>query len=163
MKNSRFKINIIDMIILVLIIIAIGGVIYKWKFDTKAETVKSTQNVIQFYVESVGDYATSNVKEGDLVRDPVQNITIGRVKDVQVGEAIEWTEDSKGQSIGSTREGYASIIVTVHANGVMTENGLDIGSYVYAINKSVEIRAGKVALFTKVYNIYPYVGEGNEG
>lgn len=142
-KKSR-KIGIIDIVIVLVIVTAIAGVGYKYK-KSKANTpftVKMEDVIIEYYSEEVPETAAKAVKEGDPVREALQNASFGKVAKVSVDDSVSWARNQKGELVKSTREGYSSINITMNAKGIIGNNGVTIDKSVYYVGQTITLYVG---------------------
>lgn len=145
------KISIVDILIVAVLLAAIGGVYYKFgRSKTVTPFSKPDTIDVSFYQEDTQDFNATSIKVGDLVKDRQQNITIGKVTSVTVGPDIVFYPDADGKVVSSSKEGYASVRLTVRGQGIYSETGISFSGMDYYINKYFEMRVGKV-------NIYPRI------
>ena len=159
--------NIVDVVILALIICAVifaGIKISNNKEQVVNEQENTKETYIEFYVEEVNDFVTKYMKEGDLVKDALQNVEIGEVVELVYDKPRDYGYDSNGNMVVGHKEGYVSVLVKAKTNGKLTDNGLSINSYNYYVGKSIELRVGKTALYVKIHGLYEEekVNESNE-
>lgn len=148
--------NIVDIVIIAVVIIAVIFAAVKINSNKKQvvnSDVAKTETYIEFYVEEDGDYIVGHILEGDPVKDALQNIDIGTVVSVEYGEPKDFNADASGRMVTGHKEGYVSCKVKAKTNGKLTRSGLVINSYSYYVNKSMEIRAGNVALYARVSDL----------
>lgn len=154
MKNKKlFGIfNLLDIIIILVVIAAIVFAAIKVKSNRETvntgETLKATY--IEFYDDDVNDFIKGHIEVGSLVKDATQSIDLGTVMEVNYVEPEDFNADMNGKVITGRKEGYTGVKIKVRTNGKLTENGMQISSYTYYVNKSMEIRAGQVALYPRV-------------
>ena len=118
--KKKFKINFFDIVI-VIVVIAIGAVVYAM---TNKEVVQETKT-IRYTIELVNQNEgfTENINVGDDIYDNIKNYYMGKVvsveavpqKKINSGE-LKWEELSE-----STIEGRETAIIVIEAN--VTENG----------------------------------------
>lgn len=155
-KGKLFgKISIVDILV-VLLIIAIGaGLYYKFgKSGTETPFTKTSTIQMSVYLESVQDYVVKSIKKGDVVKDRVQNVEVGRVVDVKVGPDISYFINDKGMVVQGSRKGYSSVTVTFEGKGIYSPTGATFGGVEYYINKNgTEWRIGNTSSFAKISSI----------
>ena len=154
-KGKLFgKISIVDILIVAVLLAAIGGVYYKFgRSKTATPFTKSDTIEVSFYIEDIPDFVANSIKEGDLVKDRVNNVTIGKVTNVKVGPDIIFFPTSEGQVISSSKPGYASVQFTATGQGIYSDTGSSISGMEYYINKQFELRVGKVNIYPRISSI----------
>lgn len=148
------KISIVDILIVAVLLAAIGGVYYKFG-RSKTVTPFSKPDTIEvtFYIEDTPAFVANTIKEGDLVKDKVSNITIGKVTDVKIGPDIFFYPNSEGQAIASSKPGYASVQFTAEGQGVYSDTGAYFSGNEYFVNKQFELRVGKANIYPRISSI----------
>lgn len=148
------KISIVDVLIVAVLLAAIGGVYYKFgRSKTVTPFSKPDTIEVSFYVEDAYDFTANAIKEGDLVKDKVNNITIGKVTSVEVGTDIVFFPNSDGQVTASSKPGYNSIKFTVRGQGIYSDTGAFFGGNEYFVNKYFEMRVGKTGIYPRISSI----------
>ena len=161
-KGKLFgKISIIDIAIIAVILIAFIGIGYKL-YDMKSSNTNIEEELYLIEFESLEspDYAVKELeerfkeREKDLiVNDPVKKIEFGKVVDVETGPSRAFTNDSEGQLHIENKPGYMAINVTAEGMASPGGNGVKYGNFEYFIGKTIEIRAGNVALWVRIIDI----------
>jgi hypothetical protein len=155
-KGKLFgKISIVDILIVVLIIAVIGGVYYKFGRSGTVTAFTKTDNVqVSFYSESIPKYIVESIKAGDVAKDRVQTIVIGKVVDVKVGPDLQYEPNSEGKVTLSSRPDYCSVTVVVEGQGIYASSGATFGGVEYYINKpATEMRFGNSFFYAKISDI----------
>lgn len=154
-KGKLFgKINVIDLLILVLIIGAISFVGYK--MTGKVETTGQQEKIeIKLYAEEVTNFVVDEdkIKEGDIVTDVDRNVEVGKITKIEKGPSVSWAPNSEGKFVSSSREGWSSIIITCESEGEIYENGAIISNTKYSVGHSFTVRAGISKIYLRVYDI----------
>ena len=145
------KVSIVDLLIILVVITAAAGIGYKFtRSKTVSPFIKTDSIQVRFYVEDAPSYAIDNVKIGDPVKESIQNTGLGHVTDIQKGKSIFWSTDSSGRLVSSSREGYASVVVTMKANGFFGKNGVTINNTDYYVGKTIILYVGNSALSGRI-------------
>jgi len=137
------KFTWIDLVIALIILISITGVVYKF---TRAKLVPITAKeklLVSFYVENAPDSSIAAIREGDPVRETVQNADFGKVVKIETGDSIFWECGEDGKYISTSRAGYSSLTITMEAYGVINRNGVTIDKSVYYVGQTISLYAGK--------------------
>lgn len=149
------KINIIDFIVIVVILVFTASIGYRFlKPNTEAPFLKRLDDVqIEFYQEEVNSFTANSISIGDPVRESVQNADFGRVVDIKIGEAVSWTQTDDGRNIPAPKEGYSSIYITMDTKGIIGRNGVTIGNSVYHIGQTMVLYVGNSAFWGRISDI----------
>ncbi len=155
-KGKLFgKISIVDVIIVVLILSLAAGAYFKFKKSGTVTPFTKTSTVqMSITMESVNTYVADNIKVGDIVKDRVQNTTLGKVTDIQIGPDISYFINDRGLAVKGSREGYVSLTITFEGQGIYSSTGVTIDGVEYYINKNAtEWRVGNTFCFAKICDI----------
>jgi hypothetical protein len=155
-KGKLFgKISIVDILIVVIIIAVIGGVYYKFgKSGTVTAFTKTDKIQMSFVSESIPNYIVNSIKVGDVAKDRVQNVVVGKVVNIAIGADKQVEPNSEGVVVMSSRPDYCSVTITVEGQGIYGENGSTFGGVEYYVNKpGTEMRFGNSFFYAKVSEI----------
>lgn len=152
-KNKKLfgKINIIDFIVIIVLILAVC-VIGVSKLRDKNASDRQTL-IIKYYAEEVRDNVASRVKPGDNLYDYTDKGQLGTVTDVQMGEAVSYAVKSDGTFSAVPKAGYSSIIITGEVEGLKTDLGATVNSHKYGVGHSFTLYAGEARIYLRVYDI----------
>jgi len=148
------KVSIVDIFFIILIFMALGLLWYKISgYGNKAGIIDRTEKIrIVFYQEEINNFAASNVKIGDPATEALQNIRLGKVTDIKLGQSISWGSDIQGKQVSSSRKGYSSIYITMEGKGIIGPNGIQIDNHLYYIGETITLRAGNAIFYGKIYS-----------
>jgi len=148
------KVSIVDIFFVILIFMALGFIWYKiGGYGNKADIIDRTEKIrIVFYQEEINNFAANNVKIGDPATEALQNIRLGKVTDIKLGESISWGSDIQGKQVSSSRKGYSSIYITMEGKGIIGPNGIQIDNHLYYIGETITLRAGNAIFYGKIYS-----------
>lgn len=154
-KGKLFgKINVIDLIIVVVLIAAAGIFGYKYLSGNQMVASSEVPATITFYAEEVSDFVLDGtIKEGDVVYDVQEKSNIGTVKSVTYGESVSYIETSDGRWVKTTKPDYQSVTITCEAYGTEFPNGIIIADNNYYIGHTFTIAAGKAKIHLRVFDI----------
>ena len=148
------KINIMTLLVLVIILVFLGGVGYKFSKSKMISPFTQTDKIeIEFYVSEAPEFVVNAIEKGDLVRDPIKNAVFGKVKEKKVREAETITIDSKGKINLTPKEGYNSVTLVVEGEGRYTDEGTVFDNVEYFIGKYTDLRVGNSSLGTRIKDI----------
>ena len=154
-KGKLFgKINVIDLLIIAVLILA--AAIFGYKYLSGGETVVSTSKpaTITFYAEEVSDFVLDGtIKEGDMIYDVQEKSNIGTVKSVAYGDSVSYLSNSEGEWVKGSKPDYKSVTITCEAYGTEFPHGIVIADNNYYIGHSLTIAAGKAKIYLRVSNI----------
>lgn len=155
-KGKLFgKISIVDILIAVIILGVAFGLYYKFgRTGTVTPFTKTSTIQTSIYLESVNDYVVKSIKPGDIVKDRVQNVTLGKVVDIVTGPDISYSINDKGLVMKGSREGYVSATIIFEGQGIYGSTGATFSGVEYYINKNgTEWRIGNTSSFAKICDI----------
>lgn len=155
-KGKLFgKISIVDVLVIVIIIAIACGLYYKFGRSGTVTPFTDTQKIqMSLYMESVNTYMIESIKVGDVVRDRVQNVVLGKVTDIQIGDDITYFINDKGMAVKGSREGYNSVTVVFEGEGIYKDTGVFFSGIEYYINKNgTEWRIGNTFCYAKISDI----------
>ena len=154
-KNGRLfgKINIIDLIIIIVLILIVCFIGYR--FLGIGNNQDSAQTVyISFYDCESADFVVNGLEEGSAVYNGTDDAGIGTLKSFEIGDARSYELDpNTGEIIRAPKEDYSSVIITVEAQGVIGNNGVTINGVLYGIGHSAVVYAGDCKFYPQVYSI----------
>ena len=155
-KNGKLfgKVNLIDLIIVLVVIAAVAFVGLKVvnRTDPNSNLVPVR---ISFFSEEAPSFVADTLKADTSVLDMTENVTIGTVESFEIGDPIGYFTDTKGQVQSVTREGYNSITLQVLANGELSEHGVTIDGVLYGVGHTLTIYAGQAKIYLRVSGIEP--------
>ncbi len=154
-KGKLFgKINLLDILIVVIIIGVIVAVAYKLNNSKVITPFTQKDNITTVLVaDEVLDEVANTLNEGESVRDRVTGASFGVVKSLVVNPSISYAPNSAGEIVKSTKEGYKSVVITVQGTGVYTNSGVTFGNNDYYINKQYEIRIDNTTIYFRIQNM----------
>lgn len=153
-KNGKLfgKINIIDLLIIVVVLALVVFVAMK-VVDKNDETTGLTEVRISFFGEEVPDYVAAALKEGTSVLDSKENVTMGTVESFSVGAPLGYVTDNKGQIQSAVKDGYSSVSIDIIAQAQLGEHGAMVDGVLYGIGHTVTIYAGEAKIYLKISGI----------
>lgn len=155
-KKGRF--NIIDLIIIIVVLLAIGFVAYRLLHVGGDPT--PTQKVrITFFEEECRSFVPEHTHVGDPMMDGGENQYLGVVTDVVVDESQTYNYDQRtGEMTVGGKENYCSVYITGEVEGTMTGNGVVIGKTLYGVGHTLILHAGMGKYYIVIYDITPVEG-----
>ncbi len=151
-KGKLFgKINIIDLLILIILVAAIA--ILGVKFLGGGRGTDSQVLEMKFHIEEIDTWVTENVKVGDALYDGTYEQPLGTVTNVETEPSKTWGLGADGQYVLSSREGFKSMTITGEVLGTKTDVGAKVGGELYGVGHSMILYAGDAKLYLRVYDI----------
>lgn len=152
------KINIVDIIILVSILVSIVFVGYKLSKSILSNPFnKPDKLIIKIYSEEAPEFAAKAVYLNDIVIDFDTNSTFGHVTKIDMGPSVSYAGDDKGQIIQSSKPGYTSVIYTLEGTGIykdgVTEGGVTIDNINFYIGRTITYKVGHSIMQGRIYDI----------
>lgn len=140
------KINILDILILVLLI---GGIFFGYRKisqdNTSDKSMESRSKIrLSYYVEEVKNYTADSITMGDEVVEKVQGSSFGKVVDKDVQDAVSWSKGKDGKFVKGSKSDSNSVTITMEAEGVVGDNGIAIDKSTYYIGQTLGIYVGNV-------------------
>jgi hypothetical protein len=148
------KINIIDLIIILIIIAAFIFLGVKL-LGPESTAVNMQKAVVSFYYEECPDYVAENLNEGDSVWDSGDNVIIGTVKDWSTADSVTYLLDDDGNTVQTSKAGYCALTLRCDVEGVIGEHGITINGTLYGVGHTLTMYAGEAKLYLKVSGIEP--------
>lgn len=141
------KFTWIDFAVILVLIVSIVGISYKFsKAKIAAPTTDKEKLLVTYYMENVPDNTINSIKNGDPVRETIQNSDFGKVVEINAGESIYWESREDGQLVPSPRKGYSSLYITMEAQGILGKSGVSIDKSVYYVGEGMSLYVGSSIL-----------------
>ena len=135
----------LDILVLVLVVVLIGGAVYKFKkADTTANTGTLTAVTYTVEIQKVRQFAESNIRSGDKLYDKTSGNCIGTVTAVALSPAYEPMVGADGEAVLAPVENRYDVLLTVEAEA--QESG---GSYY--VNRTYELVCNSLKHFATKY------------
>ena len=152
-NNKKFKFNIID-VILILMIICVGIFAVRFFNDQATGGATSAKTYyLTFYGEEVADFVIEKTAIGDATWDFDSEVALGPVVDIVVDESRSYVETEDGEFVMGPKEGYSSVYITVEVQGTESPNGIIVDGVLYSAGHSVVLYAGFGKFFLKTFDM----------
>lgn len=149
MEKKKFKLNIVDIIVILVIIAAVAFV--GMKFSSKDMVSSgSAQYRISFFCEEVPSFAAEVIEEGDSVTDDDKNSALGVVEKVTLTPSRTYATTSDGQMKIAPKEGYNSVEVSAIVDAQEFQHGIMVNAAKYGVGHSLTLRIGKAKVYGRV-------------
>ena len=158
-KNGKLfgKISVIDIIIVIFLIIAVGFVAVKYVFKNNPITMSGAnldKLEITFSSEEVNDFVVDAMSIGDSVKELAQYASFGTVTDIIVSPSITWVSDHNGIVHSATKEDkYKAVTVKTVAYGTIDQTGFSLDGTSYFVGKTVVMYIGKAGFQGRISSV----------
>ena len=141
MKKLFGVLNVVDIILICVIILAVVMGIYKFTASER-EDKKYDNAVLTFVCESAPESVISAVAAGQPTADHMSGAPLGEVVEAAPGSAMVYSPDSQGAMTLSGKPGYKSVSIKTAAHGTRQTNGFLIGDSLYLAGQNLLLRVG---------------------
>lgn len=157
MEKKKFKLNIIDIIIILVVaavVVFLGMKVAGDAFVPGKDYTGGNQHTyhITFYSDEVADFVLDFTHIGDSAYDYSDEVELGKVVAIEVGDCLENVIDN-GQHLIVEREGYSTVSITVEVQGKASEHGVEVDGNLYGVGHTLILYAGMGKYFLPVSNI----------
>lgn len=157
MKKTKFRVNILDFLILAVVALCIVGAIWRGGVKTTDEKLETQTAVVSYFISNVQSASQYCFQAGDRMYSQTLGCEMGRlVGKIEATPALYYVEDD-GKIIPTYSEAdRVDIRGQFEVDGKMSESGFSVGGtqyiapgmsmYVYLPNINVTILITDVAL-----------------
>ena len=156
MSEKKFKFNIIDAIVVLVLTAALCFAGYKLFIEPNSEqNIAQTTYEVSYFCEEVPVFAANAMFEGDPVSDEYKDVPLGHVTSITLEPSASYVSDAQGNIHMASKEGYQSVKLTTEVTvaGAPYPHGIQIGSSKYGVGHSITLRVGKAKIFGRVAGI----------
>lgn len=159
-KNGKLfgKINIIDLLIIIVLIAALIFVCSRvFAFDKGSEVSDGNDVLISFYGNEaeLGFDKEDLFYEGAPAYEDITNAQLGELTGWSVEPAYEYQLNSNGEQVKVDIPNGHFVTVTLKANGTLAEDGLHVGSSLYCVGAHYTIHVGTAKIYAECCDITP--------
>ena len=168
-KGKLFGIiNVIDFIVIVFVgaIVVIGGLTFlrnSGTVPTPSQLARAKNSTVfqgptclmefEFYAEEVSDFVADALFIGAEMFDDTASKYLGTVTRIEKGPSDTYTENSEGQSVLTSKQGYYSVRITGEVLGQRTPTGATVSGEHYGLGHSMVLRAGDAKIYLRLSGI----------
>lgn len=118
------KLNLLDIIIILLLILCVAFAVYKFIPKSNVTTGEEQSNTFSYTirVEGISNTSADMLKVGDNIYDKVTNTQIGTITDLKIEPAMGIFESADGKIIKAEMPGKIDVDITVETDGKV-QNG----------------------------------------
>lgn len=128
-KGKLFgKISIVDLLIVLLVVVAIGATVFKFGFSAQKDVNESTEKIEYVVrVRGVRDFTVNSIKVGTELYDEESEEFIGTVKKVDVKEAMDYAVKNDGTTVYTAKPERYDVYITVESDGRILNGAYFVG------------------------------------
>ena len=150
--NAKKRVNIIDLLVIVVALVAMLVVGASKLAGESSVNGENKKIVITFYSEEVSESIADHVKDGDTVSDSTTDVVFGKAK-VETGESVSYIATDKNEYIKASRNGYRSITIKCETNAVYSDIGVVYDDNIYGVGHTLTLLAGDARFTARVKDI----------
>ena len=148
MTSKKFKFNIIDALIILILIAAVAVLAYVFVFSDDTD-VKGEEHTIEYTIEftSVNGTFADDIKEGQSVTlETDRKINLGTVTAYEYGKCVKpmYNNETESEEYSVVKDNLIDMVVTFLAKAELDEWGYCIDDETYiAVNNSMDYIVGE--------------------
>lgn len=148
-------INIIDLLVIVLVVVASGGFYYVRYGAGVSQANKAQPHTIEavFLVNNVRMATVNVINVGDHVRDSRTNNYLGEIIALDVKPAEVVVQQPDGRLVESVSSSRKDIYVTLRGPGTVSPNNIILGTNEIRIGTRISLKTNMYAVETTVMEI----------
>ena len=157
-KNGKLfgKINIIDLLIILVLIAALVFIGLKVLApDSSSGETQSSKVQIGFYAAQVEQGFENVFYEGAPLYEDLTNVSLGELTDWNIETEYQYQVNSEGENVMVEHTNNHFVKLTAEVNGTMASDGLHIGSSLYCVGAHYTIHVGTGKLYVECCELTP--------
>jgi hypothetical protein len=148
------RVSIIDIFVIAVLVSVFAVAYLKFGNNSKSAVREPEQAVrIIFYKEALEDFTVSSIEMGAPVVNDTNGTLMGNVKEINIGESVNYLPDINGVEQPSPMEGYSSVEIVTEVNGRISEGALLLNGNLYGSGSKCIIWAGKAKIQLMIKDI----------
>ncbi len=118
------KINIVDLLVVLLIVVAICATVYKFGFSAHND-VNETTTKIEYVLKASGvrDFTLDSMKTGDTIYDDETNKPLGVIAHVEAKDAMDYALKADGTTVYTSKPGRYDAYITIESDARVLDGG----------------------------------------
>lgn len=152
MEKKKFKLNIVDVIVVLVLATLVAVVGISFFSDSKVSDPMGKYRV-SFFCEEVPTYAAELIQAGDAVTDDDKKVELGTVETVTLGPSRTYAATAEGEMKLAPKEGANSVEVVAEVTAKSFEHGITLGAGRYGVGHSLTLRVGQTKIYGRVSGI----------
>ncbi len=153
MEKKKFKFNVVDALVVLLVVavvLVVGIKLMGGAFGGGNEVAKYE---ISFLCEEVPEFAANVIEVGDKVTCEMSDNNLGVVKELKIEPSRTYVTTDNGDVICTGKDFYNCVSITAEVIADEYEHGLKVKGAKYGVGHSITIRVGKAKIFGRVSGI----------
>lgn len=156
-KNGKLfgKINIIDLLIILVIIAAAIFLVAKMG-GTESGDVGGTETgkvTLTFFGDDAPSEVDDKIEIGSPAFEDTTNINFGTVTGCTVEDAYKWSATADGTIVKVPVANTSFVTITVEADAVITDSGVVLGDKTYSIGAQYAMHFGQTKVWARLTDI----------
>ena len=148
MEKKKFRLNWIDLLIVVLVIGLVAGTYMKFRVSDKTSVAEpQTPITYQVLLTNVRQGTVDAIQEGDTLYDDDSGRDIGVIRSVDASPATSLVQDTEGALHWADTDDRFDVILTVEGQGSVSGNN-------YVINRIYSLNIGSFRQFYTKYSTW---------
>lgn len=155
-KGNLFgKVNIIDILIVLIILGGLIGVNYKLGLVKKLGAQSGTEQkaIVSLWVKGISPYTVDAIKEGDVVSELKSNNEIGTIIKKEIKPTKEPASDASGKWITSEVPGKSDVYITIETLSGPINDNLRLGSKDAKVGTTLDIKGPKFQVSSYIIGV----------
>ena len=150
--NAKKRINIIDLLVVLVVCIAAVVIGASKLIGTSAENAEMKDMIITFYAEEVSNSIADGMNDGDKVSDKTTDVVFGNGI-IEKGESVSYITNENNEFIKVSRKGYSSVTIKCETNAMYTDIGIVYDDNIYGVGHTLTLLVGDSRFTARVKNI----------
>lgn len=148
MEKKKFRLNWIDLLIVVLVIGLVAGTYMKFRVSDKTSVAEpQTPITYQVLLANVRQGTVDAIQEGDILYDDDSDREIGVIRSLDVTPATSLVQDTEGALHWADTDDRFDVILTVEGQGSVSGGN-------YVINRIYSLNVGSFRQFYTKYSTW---------
>ena len=148
MEKKKFRLNWIDLLIVVLVIGLVAGTYIKFRVSDKTSVAEpQTPITYQVLLANVRQGTVDAIQEGDILYDDDSDREIGVIRSLDVTPATSLVQDTEGALHWADTDDRFDVILTVEGQGSVSGGN-------YVINRIYSLNVGSFRQFYTKYSTW---------
>ena len=159
MSDKKFKFNIIDAIVVIVVLALLCFVGYKLAFggNNTLAPEETVSYVVTYWCDEVPEYAVKVIEMGAPLTDDAAILDLGKVTKIEISDSTSYTTDAEGVIHLTSKPLYHTVklesIVEVPKGDADFKYGFEVDNYKFGVGHTLTFRAGKAKLYGRISGI----------
>ncbi|MBQ8248581.1 MAG: DUF4330 family protein [Clostridia bacterium] len=160
-KERKFKPNIIDFLIVVIVIGVVAGIVMRMGVIEKITVGNRLEEArISFIVKDISGESESYFKNGDSFNSKTHNCHIGTLETINSRRAVKYIENENGRMVKTeSADNRVDMLCTLIGEGTFTSEGFFLGGSTYiAPGSEINFNSQNIVGILTITDIQPVDG-----